>query len=207
MFYFPNLNVVYCPIERTASRSTESYLFAHDADGRRLGPHRHSCSIDELSGLTPSKIYVSTRHPWDRFCSMFAADKLKSNAGYLAYWTTIDEYLDFQLAHKDKEFLVEGNSVIPNLTSWMGKLVGEDIIHFYRSQASYLSVLSGQTITTLPYEQVGLITSESWANSDISFSHIGETNNDANSLWTAERESKLKLVFENDYSSYADWSV
>jgi len=207
MFYFPNLNVVYCPIERTASRSTEAYFFAHDSGGYRLGPHRHSCSSEELNGLTPSKIYVSTRHPWDRLCSMFAADKLKSNAGYSAHWTTIDEYLDFQLAHKHKEFLVEGNSVIPNLTSWMGKLIGEDIMHFYRSQDSYLSALSGQAITALPYEQVGLITSEGWANSDISFSHIGETNNDANSLWTAERESKLKLVFENDYSGHADWSV
>ena len=109
MFYFPNLNAVYCPIERTASRSTESYLFAHDPSGYRLGPHRHSCSIGELDGLSPSKIYVSTRHPWDRFCSMFAADQLKVNAGFGVYWTTIDEYLDFQLAHKDKEFLVEGN--------------------------------------------------------------------------------------------------
>lgn len=206
MFYFPNLNVVYCPIERTASRSTEAYFFAHDPSGYRLGPHRHSCSLEELNGLTPSKIYVSTRHPWDRLCSMFAADKLKSNGGFGVYWTTIDEYLDFQLAHKNKEFLVEGNSVIPNLTSWMGKLIGEDIIHFYRSQDSYLSVLSGQTITALPYEQVGLITSESWVNSEISFDHIGETNNESDSLWSTEREIKLKLVFENDYSGYADWS-
>lgn len=207
MFYFPNLNVIYCPIERTASRSTESYLFAHDANGYRLGPHRHSCSIEELNGLAPDKIYVSTRHPWDRLCSMFAADQLKSNTGFGFYWTTIDGYLDFQLAHKDKEFLVEGNLVIPNLTSWMGKLIVDDVIHFYRSQYSYLSVLSGQNVTLLPYEQVGLITSESWADSNISFDHIGETNNEANSLWSVEREAKLKLVFENDYSNYADWSV
>ena len=207
MFYFPNLNIVYCPIERTASRSTEMYLFAHDVGGYRLGDHRHSCSIEELDGLTPSKIYVSTRHPWDRLCSMFAADKLKENAGFNIYWTTIDEYLDFQLAHKHKEFLLEGNSVIPNLISYMGKLIDSNIIHFYRSQHSYLSVLSGQNVTVLPYEQVGLITSENWADSNISFSHIGETNNEANSLWTVERENKLKLIFENDYNSYADWSV
>lgn len=207
MFYYPNLNVVYCPIERTASRSTEAYLFAHDSAGYRLGPHRHSCSIEELNGLTPSKIYVSTRHPWDRLCSMFAADKLKNNSGYSVYWTTIDEYLDFQLAHKNKEFLLEGNSVIPNLISWMGKLIGEDVIHFYRSQDSYLSVLSGQSVTLLPYEQVGLITSEIWARSDVSFEHIGETNNEANTLWSVEREEKLKSIFQNDYSGYADWSV
>jgi hypothetical protein len=207
MFYYPNLNIVYCPIERTASRSTEAYLFAHDPSGYRLGPHRHSCSIEELDGLNPSKIYVSTRHPWDRLCSMFAADKLKENSGYSSYWTTIDEYLDFQLAHKDKEFLLEGNSVIPNLVSWMGKLINEDVIHFYRSQYSYLSVLSSLNPTLLPYEQVGLITSESWVDSNILFDHIGETDNDANSLWTIEREAKLKLIFENDYSNYADWSV
>jgi hypothetical protein len=138
---------------------------------------------------------------------MFAADKLKNNSGYSIYWTTIDEYLDFQLAHKDKEFLLEGNSVIPNLVSWMGKLIDEDVIHFYRSQYSYLSVLSSLNPTLLPYEQVGLITSESWVNSNILFDHIGETDNDANSLWTVEREAKLKLVFEKDYSGYADWSV
>lgn len=207
MFYFPNLNVVYCPIERTASRSTEAYLFAHDSAGYRLGPHRHSCSIEELNGLTPSKIYVSTRHPWDRLCSMFAADKLKENSGYSVHWTTIDEYLDFRLAHKNTEFLLEGNSVIPNLISYTGKLIDGNIIHFYKSQDSYLSVLSGQNITLLPYDQVGLITSESWADSNIPFEHIGETNNEANSLWSVEREAKLKLIFENDYSNYADWSV
>ena len=207
MFYFPNLNVVYCPIERTASRSTEAYLFAHDSAGYRLGPHRHSCSLEELNGLNPSKIYVSTRHPWDRVCSMFAADKLKENAGFNIHWTTIDEYLDFLFTNKDVPFLLEGNSVMPNLTSWMGKLIDNTIVHFYRSQHSYLSVLSGQNITLLPYDQVGLITSESWANSNISFDHIGETDNEANSLYSVERESKLKLVFENDYGNYADWSV
>lgn len=207
MFYYPKLNIVYCPIERTASRSIEAYLLAHDSSMYRLGPHRHSCSIEELDGLTPSKIYISTRHPWDRFCSMFAADKLKNNSGYLSYWSTIDEYLDFQLAHKDKEFLLEGNSIMPNLTSWMGKLINENVIHFYRSQHSYLSILSGLNIKLLPYEQVGLITSENWADSNISFEHIGETNNEANSLWSLERESKLKLIFKDDYNNYSDWSV
>lgn len=207
MFYFPNLNVVYCPIERTASRSTEAYLFAHDASGYRLGLYRHSCSLEELSGLTPAKIYVSVRHPWDRLCSMFASDKTRVNSGYNTHWATIDEYLDFQLVNKDSEFLVEGNSVIPNLISWTSKIVDGEIIHFYKSQYSYLSVLSGQNITLLPYEQVGSITSESWIDNNISFQHIGETDNEANSLWSAERENKLKLIFENDYNGYADWSV
>lgn len=208
MFHFPNLNVVYCPIERTASRSTEAYLFAHDPDGYRLGSHRHSCSIEELNGLTPSKIYVSTRHPWDRFCSMFAADKQKVDAGLSLYWNSFDEYIDFQLAHKDAPFLMENNSIVPNVFCPMHKVVDMQFVHFHRSQDSYLSILSqSANVVKLPYEDIGLILSESWVNSSIQFPNIGTTDNEANALYSLEREDKVKLIFENDYISYSNWSV
>ena len=207
MFYFPNLNIVYCPVERTASRSTEDYIRQHDPDVYRLGNHRHSCSLDELNGLSPSKIYVSVRHPWDRLCSMFTADLEKMDSGYMKYWDSLNNYLDFYLANQSLEFLTEGNTVIPNLTIPMSKLVNNEPIHFHRSQDIYLSVLSGLNVTYLEYANVGTIVNESWANSNIEFPVIGETENNANSHYTVELENKLKTLWVNDYNRYSNWSI
>lgn len=208
MFYYPNLDVVYCPIERTASRSTESYLFKHDPNGYRLGNHRHSCSAEELDGISPAKIYVSTRHPWDRFCSMFASDKEKSDAGFMIHWSSFDEYIDFQLAHKDFPFLMEDNSIVPNVFCPMHKVVNQEFIHFHRSQSSYLAILSQfENVMKLPYEEIGLISNEDWVNSSIEFPNIGTTNSESNSYHTVERENKVKIIFEDDYIDYSNWSV
>ena len=208
MFYFPNLNVVYCPVERTASRSTQQYFFAHDSEGYLTNNvYRHICDPSTLNGLNPSKIYVSTRHPWDRFCSMFAADKLKINAGYNTYWSTIDEYLDHYVQYSTAPFLLDGNEQIQNLTAPHAKLVNDSICHFYRSQSYYFNALSEFTLVKIKYDNVNEITQQSWSNPDITLEHIGATNNEVNELWTLERENKLKLFWNSDYAEYNNWEV
>jgi len=209
MFYFPNLNVVYCPVERTASRSTEGYFFAHDSSGYLTNStYRHICDPAALDGLSPEKIYISTRHPWDRFCSMFAADQLKINAGFNVFWSTIDEYLDFYSKYSSAPFLLEGNSQVENLTAPHAKLVnGEAVCHFYRSQSYYFDALSTFTLIKLKYETLTEITEQSWSNPSIALGTIGMTNNEVNSLWTLERENKLKSFWGSDYVGYNNWEV
>ena len=204
MFYFPNLNVVYCPIERTASRSTEKYLFDHDSDGRMLGDFRHSCSAQELDGLSSTKVYATVRHPWDRLCSMFASDKEKRNSGYLTYWEDIDTYLEF-ISKWDKEpFLLKGNLETPNIFSPMSKLVADnEIMHFYRSQHSYLSEL--KNVILLRYEDTPSITKELWVNKEITFPEIGKTDNQSDTLFTLGRENRLKDIWPNDFVGYMSW--
>jgi hypothetical protein len=209
MFYYPNLNVVYCPVERTASRSTEAYLFAHDSSGYLTNSaYRHICDPSTLNGLNPDKIYISARHPWDRFCSMFAADKIKVNAGFNVFWSTIDEYLDFYSQYSSAPFLLEGNTQVENLTAPHAKLVnGDAICHFYRSQTYYFDALSVFSLVKIKYENLNEITQQTWSNSNISIEHIGATNNEVNSLWTLERESKLKSFWGSDYVGYNNWEV
>lgn len=198
MFYFPNLNVVYVPIERTASRSTEQYLFAHDPDGYRLGTHRHSCDISELNGISPSKIYLTRRHPWTRLCSMYTSDISKGFGGI--YWDDLNSYLDFYIANESNPFL-ENIEPYPNLFSPMSKLINDTDVHFYRSQNYYLSRLDGYSVTHLKYEDLPSITQESWSNPEIAFPNIGDDNvNDIE--YSLELENKLKYLWGNDYYGY-----
>lgn len=199
MFYFPNLNVVFAPIERCASRSIESYLFQHDPDGYRLGTHRHSCSASELTGISPSKIYVPTRHPWTRLCSMYSADVSRQMGGYGIFWTTMSEYLDFYIANIDTKFL-DDYSIIPNLFSPMNKLIDNQIVHMYRSQYSYLSALP-ENIIKLRYEDIPSITGESWSNPAIEFPDIGDENN-SSIEYSEELENKLRTLWMEDFNGY-----
>lgn len=209
MFYFPNLNVVYCPIERTASRSTQEYFFAHDSSGYLTNnTYRHICDPSTLSGLNPTKIYIPTRNPWNRFCSMFAADQLMTNAGFNVFWSTIDEYLDFYSQYSSVPFLLNGNAQIENLTAPHAKLInGESVCHFYRSQSYYFDALSTFELIKIKYENLNEITQQSWSNPNISLGNIGTTNNEANFLWTLERENKLKSFWGSDYVGYNNWEV
>jgi hypothetical protein len=209
MFYYPNLNIVYCPIERTASRSIQKYFFDHDSSGYITNSvYRHVCDPTTLNGLNPDKIYISTRHPWDRFCSMFAADQLKTNAGFNVFWSTIDEYLDFYAHYSSAPFLLQGNAQVENLTAPHAKLInGESVCHFYRSQSYYFDALSTFALVKIKYEALSEITQQSWSNPSISVEHIGQTENEVNSLWTLERENKLKSFWGSDYVGYDNWEV
>jgi hypothetical protein len=204
MIYYPNLKIVYCPVERTASRSTEQYLDLHDPDNYRLGSHRHSCDISELNNIEYTHVYVSKRHPWDRLCSMYAASKEMYDSGYQKYWESIDSYLDFLTANESNPFLLENNPVIPNVFCPMHKLIGNEVVHFYRSQSHYRNQLNGINLDFLDYFTP--ITG-TWVNPAIAYPEIGSTDNQANELWTTERENKLKTLWNSDYAGYSDWSI
>jgi len=198
MFYFPNLNVVFVPIERTASRSTEQYLFAHDPDGYRLGTHRHSCNVSELNNINPSKIYITRRHPWDRLCSMYSSDLIR---GY-TYFSDINSYLDFYIANESNPFM-ENIEPYPNVFSPMEKLINDSPVHMYRSQSYYLNVLSEYNLTHLKYEEIPSITQESWSNPAIEFPNISDENvNQSAELYSVELENKLKNLWGGDYYGY-----
>lgn len=208
MLYFPNLNIVYCPIERTASRSIQKYFFDHDSKGYLLNKvYRHTCKASFLDGLAPEKIYISTRHPWDRFCSMFSSAIITPVDGYGTLWNNIDEYLDHYLKFNNHPFLEE-EGIYQNIVAPHQKYVGNDALaHFYRSQTYYFEALSSFNLIEIKYESLNSITQESWANSEITLDHIGQTDNQANELWTKEREEKLRFMWDADYQDYSNWRI
>jgi hypothetical protein len=139
---------------------------------------------------------------------MFAADQLKINAGFNVFWSTIDEYLDFYAQYSSAPFLLDGNTQVENLTAPHAKLVnGESVCHFYRSQSYYFDALSAFNLIKIKYETLTEITEQSWSNPAIALGTIGMTNNEVNTLWTPERETKLKSFWGSDYVGYNNWEV
>lgn len=207
--------IIYVPVERTASRTIEQVLVRSCGDLAYLPdlPYRHVLpnSIDD--SIKNYTLIIGIRHPFERMVSFYNQQMaMSSDFSFKGiFFNDFDEFLQMQIEIAGLQRLKAGvmeNIISPPNVFYKNQLVRK--IDSVSSLVNELQVLVGKA-PDIFIKHENLISDLTALNvfDGGEIPVVGETTNNASELWTAEREAAVDLIWANDkqYGSYVSYGA